>query len=356
MVSYIRVILACFLAIGLSAQSLELVKRIGDDRSEYTFFRVSGAVLGPEKRIYISDAGGYFITAYDWEGRFLKRFGSFGQGPADIQRVRNLQIHGDVLYFVDGENRRLGRLQLDFTPLDPIPVRQLRLRRSVIVSNEGKIWVGLADIGGAQVQGQVVLLDGQGNPKRSFFTTNQFGAPQKKVTDKIERVLRFVHGEVQVSAMPGGSQVLIGFTHPDNPALFYLYTEEGRQVKKIVMKQPKEYCFAKHTNTFPFSYSSDGDRYLYVHLLPGTARGYWVHINRLFVLGDKGGKVKEQKYESAVLIHLDRNGERVAEYTTDPKLEVFSVSDEGYVLSRIEDDETPCLRIYRIPGLVKEVS
>ena len=156
--------------------------------------------------------------------------------------------------------------------------------------------------------------------------------------------------------MPGGTQVLIGFTYPDNPALFYLYTEEGRELKKIEIKQPQAYCFSKGMTTFPFSFSSDGDRYLYMHLLPGNTRGYWVHINRLCVFGTKRGEVKEQRYESAVLIHLDRNGEPVAEYDADPKLEMFHVSDGGYVLGRIEDDDTPCLRIYRIPGYGREAS
>jgi hypothetical protein len=149
---------------------------------------------------------------------------------------------------------------------------------------------------------------------------------------------------------------LIGFTYPDNPALFYLYGEDGREVKKIEIEQPKAYRFAKHYKTFPFSFSSGGDRYLYVHLLPATARGYWLHISRFCVFGDKSGNVKEQLYESAVLIQLNQNGQRVAEYETDPKLEIFGVSDEGYVLGRIEDDEIPCLRIYRIPGLGKEAS
>lgn len=331
-----------------AAKGLELVKRIGDDRDDYIFFRISGAALGPQKNIYISDAGGYFISAYDWQGKYLNRFGSYGQGPNEIQRVRNLQIYKEILYFWDGDNRRIGRLRLDLTPLDFIPVRPpLSLRRTVSVTNHDMMWAGISDISSAQGRGKVVLLDGQGNPKRIFFDIDQFGAKLKKSGNKMGWVISQITGEVLVAAIPDSSQVLVGFSYPDNPVVFYLFNEDGNKLKKIEMPQPESYRFAHYATSYPFTYSAEGDRFLYVNSLFANSRGYWVHITRWWANGDKK---EQQREESAVLIYLDRQGRQLAEYKIEAGLVLFGVSDDGYVLGTVEDDEIPCLRIYQIPG------
>lgn len=344
----LRILLLCFLIGELDGMKLELVKRIGDDRDDYTFFRISGAAIVPQKQIYISDAGGYFISSYDWHGKFLKRFGSYGQGPNEIQRVRNLQVYKEILYFWDGDNRRIGRLGLDLTPRDFIPVRPpLILKRTVCVTNHDKVWASISDISSNQGRGTVALLDGQGKPKHIFFEIDQFGTPLKRSENKMDWALSQITGEVLVAAIPDSSQVFIGFSFPDNPVVFYLFNEEGGELKKIEIPQPESYRFARYATSYPFSYSVAGDRFLYIHAMSANLQGYWIHITRWWANGEKK---EQQREESAALIHLDRQGRRIADYETESGLVLFGVSDDGYVLGTVEDDEIPCLRIYRIPG------
>ncbi len=56
---------------------LEEIKTIGDERDDYTFLALTGAVLSKNKDIYVLDGRGFFIAQYD----FLIRACNFSVSP-----------------------------------------------------------------------------------------------------------------------------------------------------------------------------------------------------------------------------------------------------------------------------------
>ena len=63
---------------------LKLVRTIGDEREDYTFFSISSVVASEDKDIYVIDSQGNFLAKYTWDGLFKKRIGRKGRGPGDF--------------------------------------------------------------------------------------------------------------------------------------------------------------------------------------------------------------------------------------------------------------------------------
>lgn len=64
----------------------------GDER--YTFARIAGVLRRPDGGIAVSDAGSIQISLYDAEGAFVRRWGSRGEGPGELQALSRIYAHG----------------------------------------------------------------------------------------------------------------------------------------------------------------------------------------------------------------------------------------------------------------------
>jgi hypothetical protein len=86
--------------------------RIGqlEGASEYTFNSIAALALGPGDTLFVLDQGDKTITAYDPEGRFVRRFGGEGDGPGEYRDPRELVATDDGLLVYDWRPRRLTLL------------------------------------------------------------------------------------------------------------------------------------------------------------------------------------------------------------------------------------------------------
>ncbi len=84
------------------------ILRLGESNTEgHTFFRVRAAVLLPDDKIAIADDS-HSIRVFDFTGSLEIRFGSYGSGPADFERINSLRLGiGDTLWVGDGQRRRV---------------------------------------------------------------------------------------------------------------------------------------------------------------------------------------------------------------------------------------------------------
>lgn len=91
---------------------LELVKTIGDDRDDYTFYKIRDAVIYWDS-VYITDQKGYFIAKYTLDGKFVKRVGQKGQGPGDFGGPSKIFIKDQYVYIHDNHNQRIVKMDQD---------------------------------------------------------------------------------------------------------------------------------------------------------------------------------------------------------------------------------------------------
>lgn len=89
------------------------------------FSAAAGITVGPEGLVYVADEAEGFVHVLSPEGRGLRRIGSPGAAPGQLDRPSDLDESGGRLYVVDAGNRRLqvfeaasGRLLAVWTGFD----------------------------------------------------------------------------------------------------------------------------------------------------------------------------------------------------------------------------------------------
>ena len=89
--------------------------RIGmvDGPPEYTFNWIAALALGPGDTLFVLDGGDRTVTAYDPQGKFVRRFGREGDGPGEYRAPGDMVVTRDGLLIYDWRPRRLTLLAWD---------------------------------------------------------------------------------------------------------------------------------------------------------------------------------------------------------------------------------------------------
>jgi len=124
--------------IGNSDIKIEYVGHLGkmDGQDENYMFHKPCDIEGDSGgNLYVLDGGNQRVLKFDNEGKFLKTFGRFGQGPGEFQLLLSIDIHEDGhVYIADWRNCRLevfssqGKYIHSIKLLTPVP--RIRLLRS----------------------------------------------------------------------------------------------------------------------------------------------------------------------------------------------------------------------------------
>jgi DNA-binding beta-propeller fold protein YncE len=91
-------------------------KYIGDFSGERAFEQPTSIAIDSESgRIYVADTKRHFVVIFDGEGKRLASIGKRGGGSgfAEFRMPTDLAVHGQELYVLDKQNRRVQVLNLD---------------------------------------------------------------------------------------------------------------------------------------------------------------------------------------------------------------------------------------------------
>lgn len=90
---------------------LEFVQKIGDldsDDDNYAFFRPRDVVCDSGGNIFVLDTGNSRIMKYDPQGKYIRKFGRAGQGPAEFRNPLSISIDNNGnLVTADAGNSRI---------------------------------------------------------------------------------------------------------------------------------------------------------------------------------------------------------------------------------------------------------
>lgn len=125
----------------------------GDPLREWRMPEVSagkptGLGLGPDGNIYVADTHYARVCVYAPDGRLLRQFGSFGDGPGQFRLPTDVAVHRDGTIFVSeyGGNDRVSRFTPEFEYLgsfggaDAGPARQQR-PQCLLLAPGDTLWV-----------------------------------------------------------------------------------------------------------------------------------------------------------------------------------------------------------------------
>jgi hypothetical protein len=98
-------------------ERLEIVEDLvigGDpDDPNQTFYRVEDLAVDATGNVYVLERGNKSVRVFDQRGRYLRTFGSEGQGPGELQDPHGIIVAGDAVVVPDMGNGRVNRWSLD---------------------------------------------------------------------------------------------------------------------------------------------------------------------------------------------------------------------------------------------------
>lgn len=113
----------------LSALKLKEDLRIGIESGDenYMFSKLYSIQVDDEEEIIASDGQEVSFKVYDKNGQFIRKFGSQGQGPGEIQRPAPITLAGDNrITILDPGNNRFSYYSLEGKCLEEIPTGKYR--------------------------------------------------------------------------------------------------------------------------------------------------------------------------------------------------------------------------------------
>lgn len=323
--------------------NLKLIKEIGSEEDDYTFFRISGAVLSKNRDIYVVDFKGDCISRYDWSGKFIKKLGATGQGPNELNGPGFLDLYEDKLYFFDGRNMRIAETDLELKAL-----KFYRLRGSFPFA--GNFFVADKDIFiGNSFSFQekskshfIKVLNVKSNDVSTFFHHIPVGSKKKYAGVSGQMLLKRFFLGPRFGIDRETNKLVASFIYPDNPIEFFVYTMDGKFIDSFSYKIESKYSFPYHHlksfGTFPS-----------VSYVPRVT-SVLIHKNRyiIFVKKIKYKKRYPVDQESFCLIFNGKTNTLEHRFPVEKHLTGMFISKDGFLLASKGYQDIPTLLIYKL--------
>ncbi len=327
---------------GETKFDMKFVKGIGDNRNEYLFFKITSALISPDKEIFVGDSGGHFIAKYTWDGKFIKRIGQPGQGPGDFNVIFDFNYLDKKIYVYDPDGLRITVLNTDLEPIKFIKLPEPILGQLFIGRDEIILCCGVAAGDSAQYGlERIKLLTPDGKLIKSFFSQTQFGElkPQR---DLIQWAVEQWTAALITGYSADKSEIIISFEYPLNPVKFFVYDLEGKLNKTFSYNADKKYQFPEFLKSFPLKYPAKRVYYLKLSSLFIYKDYYLAFINYCLVDHGRDG------IEKSTYLIFDQQGNFLAEKEVDQPFKFFHLTSDGYLIGTNPDDEIPKVLIYQL--------
>ena len=89
-------------------------------KSKHGFVGISGVAVDKEDNIYVCDSSKHCVYKFNKRGDLLKRFGTKGRGPKELNFPRGIAVAGDQVFVCDQNNHRVQVLTTELEPVKQI--------------------------------------------------------------------------------------------------------------------------------------------------------------------------------------------------------------------------------------------
>lgn len=332
-----------FLIIPLKSVNLKPIKEIGSEKEDYTFFRISGAVLAKNYDIYVSDFKGDFVARYTWKGEFVKKIGRPGQGPGDFSGPGLLNIFEDKIYLYDGRNGRIAEMDLNLHNL-----KYYKLHDGIPFFNNFYVMDHNKFIGNSYTNDDhnqkyfIKIIDIKSNAIASFFDHIPIKRRKKIGFDLNDGFSRRFFFNPKFAIDRENRKLLISFMYPDNPVEFYVYSLDGKCMDKFYYEMEAKYHFPYYFLERPLKYPSTS----FYPMVSSVLFYKKYYIVFLALLQYKGKNFDSG--EKLCLIFDSKDHSLKSEIPVNMDIEAFFISDEGYLLVRKYMEDIEKLYIYKL--------
>ena len=318
---------------------LKKVISIASDNLDYLFFVIAGAVIDEQNNVFVCDSRGSFIRKYDWQGRFIKEIGKYGQGPGDFSNaISGLFLNRD-LYLLDNGNNRI--VEID---------RELNIKRYIKIERPAQKILKYGDRfymvsrKGDQSFFEIGIYDRDGNPLEYFFDRHP-GYLEKVESSKIGFVISLIYSTIATAMDRETGEIAVTFQWPGESIEIFIYSKEGQFTKKITVDHLIKYNFPEFRlkglpSVLKFPGRSNLIMLRSIHYLTPSRLllEYWVSEFEL-------DKVAEEK---EYILIIDKNtGKVVHKEALTTKIGILDVRG-NYVCGVLAEAEVPQITVYRL--------
>lgn len=104
-----------------------------------SFYEPGGITVDRDGNIYVADSGNQRVVKFSSEGKFIKRFGTKGQGPGEFLSPWQIAIYNDEVYVYDW-GRNIQRFTLDGAYISGFNLRG-GIFLDIVIDSDGYIYV-----------------------------------------------------------------------------------------------------------------------------------------------------------------------------------------------------------------------
>ena len=128
-------------------------------KSKHGFGSIIGVAADEEDNIYVSDNSKHCVYKFNKRGDLLKRFGTYGSGPKELNYPRGIAVAGDQVFVCDRGNHRVQVFTTELEPVKQIGSGNGNFDKPEDVAVDNKRLIYVTDRNNHRVQ--VLTMDGR---------------------------------------------------------------------------------------------------------------------------------------------------------------------------------------------------
>jgi len=321
------VLLLIFWFSSASQFNISIVKTIGDERRDYTFFEVGSTIISADKSIYVSDLKGYSIAKYSWDGIFQKRIGQKGKGPGHFEYPYRMGLVGKNIYIFDMGTMSITTLDSDLNVIDYLKIRKNFFNDVIPIKKD--LFIGIKSPVG------IKMLGNKNHNMNMAFIFNEF----EKIETSFHQISKSFFEKnlmksirnsriysIRTELMNENKNILISNLYLKNPVEFFLYDIKGVLQKK--MKYEYKNCYKSPTSD-DLQFREKGFPYVYMITSLISNQNYYF-FNVLPLKYIKTSKIKEDRH----FLIFNKKGKFVKRLDVGSKFgyRFFQITDDNYLI------------------------
>ena len=329
---------------GLNSSQLNIEKvRVIEESQDNLLYGLSRITVSEDRFIFISNYKDNSISKYSWDGKFIKKTGQKGGGPGDFNSPRGIDYYKGKIYVNDVRNQRIVILDKDLAILKIIksqygvmPKLNFHVTRDLLFV--GYVYPNFKDIDLNHIR----IIDGNGKLIKSFFNKIPYWKEIQKKS--IQQFVTLSHrSRLCIDLNESRDKIVITQERPNNPAVFYFYTSNGKYLGEFKYNLDKDYSFPKPSIIRP----TDND---YPKYNPTFHSIFFMGDNILAYMFNTR-KTKDNLDVERKLILFSQNGEILSEkILPEGKLRVkmYLTNDRHLLIHDVDDEDNYLIKVYKL--------
>ncbi len=329
---------------SLNSSQIE-IKQVGviEETEDNSLYGVSGITVSEGRYIFVSNSKENTISKYSWDGKYIKKTGQKGGGPGDFNTPWDIDYYKGYLYVNDVRNIRIVVMDKNLeikkiikSQYSVMPRMNLHVTRNLTFVGSARPYIKDKD------HNLIKIINGNGELIKSFFNEVPYWSDIKNKSIEYYVALSG-NSNLCINLNQNRDKLVVTQEKPNNPAVFYIYTSDGKYLSEFKYELEKGYSFPKPKIIRPTddSFPRYNPTFRFVFFIGKNILAYmyntikvqddWDVERKLIIFNQKGNVLYEKKISKGLF-----------------GLKMYMTSDNHLLSYTIDEDENYMIKIYKL--------